>query len=84
MPIMLKRLIITGSTLRARSNEEKAEIAQSIQNHLMQAIEARKIIPIIDRIFKVSDIENAHQYMESNQHKGKIVAIWPEYLTKVE
>lgn len=84
MPIMLKRLIITASTLRSRSTEEKAEIAQSIQKYLMQAIEAREIIPIIDKYFKASDIENAHQYMESNQHKGKIVAIWPEYLTKVE
>jgi NADPH:quinone reductase len=73
MPLMLKRLTITGSTLRARSNALKAEIAAKVSQHVWPLIEAGKVKPILDRTFPLAQAREAHALMESGTHKGKIV-----------
>ena len=73
MPVMMKRLTVTGSTLRARSNELKGEVADKVRQHVWPLIEAGKVKPVIDKVFPLSEARAAHALMESGAHKGKIV-----------
>jgi NADPH:quinone reductase len=73
MPLMLKRLTLTGSTLRAQSPNAKAQIAQQLKQYVWPLLDAQKIKPVIDSVFSLVDVAKAHQRMESNQHIGKIV-----------
>lgn len=73
MPVMLKRLTLTGSTLRAQSADVKANIAQALQAEVWPMIAASKIKPIIAAIFPLAEVAAAHQLMESSAHIGKIV-----------
>jgi NADPH2:quinone reductase len=73
LPVMLKRLTITGSTLRARDDTFKAAIAGQLQQHVWPLLASGKIKPIIDSTFALRDAAKAHQHMESNQHIGKII-----------
>lgn len=73
LPIMLKRLTITGSTLRARSNYFKSKIAEQLLKQVWPMLESGKIKPVIDTIFPLADANKAHQLMESSQHIGKII-----------
>jgi len=73
LPIMLKRLTITGSTLRARSNTFKSEIAKQLLTKVWPLLESGKIEPIISTTFALKDADKAHQLMESSQHIGKII-----------
>jgi len=72
-PIMLKCLVVTGSVLRPRTDEEKAAIASSLLEHAWPLIEAGKIRPVIHSVFPLSDASKAHALMESSVHIGKIV-----------
>ncbi len=73
LPIMLKSLTLTGSTLRPKSITEKAQIASDLQKHIWPLIESGKINPIIDKIFPLKDAALAHKYMEQGEHIGKII-----------
>lgn len=73
LPVMLKRLTLTGSTLRARSNEFKGNIAANLTKHVFPLIEAGKIKPQIHSAFPLEQAPKAHQLMESSQHMGKIM-----------
>lgn len=73
MPIMLKRLTHTGSTLRARSIEFKAQIASELQEKVWPLIETGKVKPVMDSTFALKDASKAHARMESSGHIGKIV-----------
>lgn len=73
MPIMLKRLTHTGSTLRARSVDFKAQIATELQTKVWPLIEDRKIKPVMDSSFALKEAAQAHERMESSGHIGKIV-----------
>ncbi len=73
MPLMLKRLTLTGSTLRAQSAESKACIAKELEEQVWPLFNSKKIKPIIDSIFPFTEVINAHERMESNQHIGKII-----------
>lgn len=73
MPIMLKRLTHTGSTLRARSIEFKAQIAFELQERVWPLIESGKVKPVMDSSFELNDAVKAHERMESSAHIGKIV-----------
>jgi putative PIG3 family NAD(P)H quinone oxidoreductase len=75
LPIMLKRLTLTGSTLRPRSVAEKAEIARALEAKVWPLIEAGKIKPQIFRTFPLKDAVEAHRLMESSAHIGKIVLV---------
>lgn len=73
MPVMLKRLTLTGSTLRPQSNEFKASVAHSLHQHIWPEIEAGNIKPVIYKTFPLAEVAEAHRLMESNQHIGKLV-----------
>jgi NADPH2:quinone reductase len=71
--IMLKRLTHTGSTLRARSIEDKGAIARAVEQHVLPLIAAGRMKPVIDSSFALEQAALAHARMESSAHIGKIV-----------
>lgn len=73
MRLMLKRLTITGSTLRSRSVDEKARIAKQVERHVWPWIEAGRVKPVIDSTFPLAEAEQAHARLQSGAHAGKIV-----------
>ncbi|SJM89982.1 NAD(P)H quinone oxidoreductase, PIG3 family [Crenothrix polyspora] len=73
LPIMLKRLTLTGSTLRARDDNFKAVIADKLRNQVWPLLEAETIKPVIHSSFVLTEAMQAHQLMESSQHIGKII-----------
>ena len=75
MPIMLKRLTFTGSTLRPRSVAEKAEIARALERQVWPLFGAEQLKPIIFRTFPLAEAAAAHALMESSEHIGKIVLL---------
>ena len=70
--IMLKRLIITGSTLRIGSIEEKEKIAKELKKNIWPLIEKKKIKPILCKTFPLNKVKDAHIYMDKGLHFGKI------------
>ena len=75
LPMMLKRLTLTGSTLRPRTVEEKASICRALENHVWPLIASGKVKPQIFRTFPLAEAAAAHALMESSKHIGKIVLI---------
>jgi len=73
MPVMRKRLILTGTTLRARPVEFKADIAEALSLFVFPLIEDGRIRPVIDKVFPMTEAAEAHKYMESSAHIGKIL-----------
>ena len=73
LPIMLKRLTITGSTLRARDNAFKKNISKQLLKEIWPLLESGKINPIIDSTFPLETANKAHKLMESSKHIGKII-----------
>lgn len=73
LPIMVKRLTVTGSTLRAREDAFKADIARKLHKKVWPLLASGKIKPIIDSTFTLDEAALAHEYMESSQHIGKII-----------
>ena len=73
LPIMLKRLTISGSTLRIRSNKEKKNIADNLKKYIWPLIESKNIKLHIDQRFDFSNVQKAHQYMENNKNIGKLL-----------
>jgi len=71
--LMLKRALVTGSTLRARTPEEKARIADELRTRVWPVIGAGRCLPIIDAVFPLADAAAAHRAMEAGRHIGKIV-----------
>lgn len=73
LPIMLKRLTLTGSTLRPQSVEAKAVIAQGLRNEVWPLLAQGKVRPIVHKTFPLDQAAQAHALMESSTHIGKIV-----------
>ena len=73
LPIMLKRITFTGSTLRPRSVAQKAAIAQDLLKHVWPLLESGKVKPVIHATFPLKDAKLAHELMESSKHIGKIM-----------
>ena len=71
--IMQKRLTVTGSTLRPRSIEEKATIAQELKAHAWPLLESGKVKVIIDRTVPFAKVREAHEYFERGAHVGKVI-----------
>ena len=72
-PLMMKRQTITGSTLRARPDTQKAAIAVSLKEKVWPLLEAKKVKPVIFKTFALAEIVEAHKLMESSVHIGKIM-----------
>ncbi|HEX8469407.1 MAG TPA: NAD(P)H-quinone oxidoreductase [Allosphingosinicella sp.] len=75
--IMRKRLTLTGSTLRARSVEFKAPLAEELRREVWPHLESGRIRPVIHSTFPLTDAAGAHRLMDSGEHVGKIVLEMP-------
>jgi NADPH:quinone reductase len=71
--VMMKRLLITGSTLRSRSVEEKSSLARAVESEVWPLFTNGQICPVIDSTFPLDQAGEAHRRMESSQHIGKIL-----------
>jgi putative PIG3 family NAD(P)H quinone oxidoreductase len=74
-PIMLRRLTLTGSTLRARTVVQKAEIASALRGKIWPLIEKGSVKPLIHATFPLEQAHLAHEMMESSAHLGKILLV---------
>jgi len=73
MPIMLKRLTVTGSTMRASPAERKVAIANALRERVWPLYETGRAKAVIHRVFPLAEAAEAHALMESSQHVGKIM-----------
>ena len=76
--IMLKRLVITGSTLRPRPVEFKAAIAAGLREQVWPLLESGQVRPVIHTVLPLSRANEGHRLMESSRHIGKIMLRVPE------
>jgi putative PIG3 family NAD(P)H quinone oxidoreductase len=74
-PMMVKRLTISASTLRAQPVANKGRIAAALREHVWPLFETRGLKPVIEARFPLADAAGAHRLMESNTHIGKIVLL---------
>lgn len=73
LPVMTKRLTITGSTMRPRSTEEKGQIAAELKEKAWPLLSSGRIAPVIFATFPLAEARAAHLLMEEGRHIGKIV-----------
>ena len=73
LPLMLKRLTLRGSTLRARDIAEKARLASEVRLHVWPLIAAGRVKAVVAGTFPLAEAEKAHERMESSGHVGKIL-----------
>ena len=78
MRMMLKRITLTGSTLRARPSEVKARIARALEDKVWPLLENGKVRPVIDSRYPLTDAAEAHRRMETSAHIGKILLVTGE------
>ncbi|MEA3038930.1 MAG: NADPH:quinone reductase [Sphingomonadales bacterium] len=71
--VMARRLVLTGSTLRARSVEFKSALAAELRDKVWPRLEAGEARPVIDSVFPLERAVDAHRRMENGDHIGKIV-----------
>ncbi len=71
--VMLNRITITGSTMRARTRAEKGAVAAGLLEHVWPKLEAGQCAPVIHGVFPLEQVTEAHRLMESSAHIGKIV-----------
>ncbi len=72
-PIMVKRLTVTGSTMRPRTAEEKRAIRDDLLNQVWPLLEAGTVSPVIHSVLPFDEVVEAHRLMETSSHIGKIV-----------
>jgi len=73
MPIMTKRLTVTGSTMRPRSAANKADLAAALRSQVWPLLEQGRLLPSIYKVFALEQAAEAHALMESSEHIGKIM-----------
>ena len=71
--ILVKRLTLTGSTLRSRTVAQKAAVADAVRRNVWPLIESGKVRPVIFKTFPLAEASEAHRLMETSNHIGKIV-----------
>lgn len=71
--LMSKRAAIIGTTLRARSVEEKSTIMRAVGEHVWPLVRSGKVRPQVSRIYPLEDVSAAHEYFDSGAHTGKIL-----------
>jgi NADPH2:quinone reductase len=72
-PLMMKRLTMTGSTLRPQSDLAKAHIATELREAVWPLLDAGRVAPVMDSEYDLADAAGAHAHMEAGDHIGKIV-----------
>jgi putative PIG3 family NAD(P)H quinone oxidoreductase len=71
--IMRKRLIVTGSVMRPRTVDDKAQIARELKERVWPLVESGQVKVIVDRVFPLAEAAAAHRYLESGAHVGKVI-----------
>jgi putative PIG3 family NAD(P)H quinone oxidoreductase len=71
--VLYKRLTIRGTVLRARSVEEKRAATAAFARDLLPLFEAKRLVPVVDRVYDLGDIRSAHARLASNETFGKVV-----------
>lgn len=74
--LLLRRLTLTGSTLRARSAAFKADVAGELRATVWPWLASKRVRPVVYKVFPAAEAAQAHALMESNQHIGKLVLSW--------
>ena len=75
VPILQRRLTVTGSTLRPRSVAEKGAIARALRDRVWPLLESGAVAPVIFQTFPLQDAGVVHRVMESSRHIGKLVLV---------
>src|SRR5690606_6611579 len=75
LPLMLKRMTFTGSTLRPRTVAQKATIARALAAHVVPLLAAGRCLPRIDSVSRLEQVREAHARMDEGSHIGKIVLV---------
>jgi len=73
MELMAKRIQLTGTLLTPRSDQYKAELTDELMSKTYALFENEKIKPVVDRVFPLDQIQQAHEHMENNKNIGKII-----------
>ncbi|WP_339432547.1 MULTISPECIES: NAD(P)H-quinone oxidoreductase [unclassified Pseudomonas] len=73
LAILGKRAVVTGSLLRARTAAEKAAIADQLREHVWPVLADGRCLPMVDKVYSLTDAAKAHAHMEAGDHIGKIV-----------
>jgi NADPH2:quinone reductase len=73
--VLQRRLTITGSTLRARTVQEKGRLAREVEQHVWPLLASGTVKPIIHATFPLARAADAHELIESGAHVGKIVLV---------
>src|SRR5690606_28591245 len=71
--VMRKRIVLTGSTLRGRSADEKARLAAEVERVVWPWVASGQVKAVIDAVFPLAEAAAAHQRLESGRHAGKVV-----------
>ncbi len=71
--LMVRRLTITGSTLRPQSDQAKGQIAEGLREYVQPYLNSGQVKPMVDSVFDLEDVVSAHERMESSKHMGKIM-----------
>jgi NADPH2:quinone reductase len=72
---MVKRLTFTGSTLRPRSTDLKAAIAEGLKANIWPMLDSGAVKPLVHATFPLEEARQAHELMESSAHLGKIILV---------
>lgn len=73
MDLMTKRIQLTGTLLTPRSNQYKAELTTDFSQNALPLFTSEKLKPIIDKVFPLEEVQQAHEHMEANKNIGKII-----------
>ncbi|MBI4543812.1 MAG: NAD(P)H-quinone oxidoreductase [Gemmatimonadetes bacterium] len=74
--LLRKRLTVVGTTLRARPLEEKIRVARDLERHVLPLLAAGRVRPVLDRVYPMGEVREAHRRLEANENFGKIVLRW--------
>ncbi|MBY5413212.1 zinc-binding dehydrogenase [Rhizobium leguminosarum] len=72
-PIMVKRLTVTGSTMRPRTAEEKRAIRDDLLSEVWPLLAAGTVVPVIHKVFAFEEVVEAHRLLEEGSHVGKVM-----------
>lgn len=84
MPVMLKQLVITGSTLRSQPLTNKARIARGLHDKVWPLLNSGAVMPVIHSTLPLAEAAAGHRLMETNTHIGKIVLVTNVLVTNID
>ncbi|NUN12430.1 MAG: NAD(P)H-quinone oxidoreductase [Myxococcales bacterium] len=74
--LLSKRVTMIGTVMRSRPSWERAKLAQDVQKHLIPLFETGAVRPVVDRVFRMDAVADAHRVMENNELVGCAVLVW--------